>query len=71
MKLTEKQIKEELKELRNLIDSPDTDDIERIVAYGIECAVRFILEDTSWKNDVGYSLVYEAKDTAGRIYDEL
>lgn len=69
-KLSEANIEKELKELRKFIESSDATLLETRCAYSIECVVRYITKDTSWKSD-GYSLINEAKATATLIQEEI
>lgn len=41
----DRTVKKELKALRDLIDSPDTDNLTKRVAYEIEQAIRWARED--------------------------
>ena len=68
-KLTDKQIKQELKELRKFIDETDDLFVSRI-AYSIETAVRYVTQDTEWKDDLKYNLIKEAVDTAEMIRND-
>lgn len=41
-----KQIRDQLRKLRTFINAEDGDEIAKRIAYEIECAVRWTLEDT-------------------------
>ena len=58
-------IQDELRGLRKFIKM-DKDPLETRIAYAMECAVRWMIEDT---NDL-WTLVDEAKDNA-RLYNEF
>lgn len=64
---SERIVKTELKALRGLIDSTDTDNLTKRVAYEIECAIRWAREDvTDWPDRV-----YAAANCARLIREEV
>jgi hypothetical protein len=58
-KPSEKTIVKNLKTLRKMIESEAVDDIEKRIAYSIETALRWVIEETTWGSDFPITEVYD------------